>query len=200
MNEPWPVRALLALAGALWLTLGSAFALPLTAMAQGEWPRCANAPFRFPSGNWIWYSYTGQHGGVDLVDRSREVTTTASGPVLPYYEGGTYLDSAALPAGISYPADTIPVYAPISGYLAAGVTYRSFPDSALLTATLDSVFALQVPARNIRIWFAHMASNDFGVSYITHPSGPINEGDLIGYQGNGGTNPVHLHFEIDDST
>jgi hypothetical protein len=36
--------------------------------------------------------------------------------------------------------------------------------------------------------------------YITHPSGAINEGDLIGYQGQGNTFPVHLHFEIDDGS
>jgi hypothetical protein len=202
-----PVHGLWCVLMALSLALGSALALPLNASAQGEWPRCAGAPFRFPSGNWVWYSFTadngGHHGGVDLVDRSREYTTTPAGPsgpnsFPPYFEGNAYPDGTDFPSGVGYPENTIPVYAPISGYFNDVGWNGPFPGSAFLTATLDPVFSQTVPTRSIRIWFAHMSNFNGSVMYITHPTGSINEGDLIGYQGQGNTNPVHLHFEIDD--
>ena len=195
---------------ALSLVLSSTLALPLSASAQGEWPRCAGAPFRFPSGNWVWFSYTrangGTHGGVDLVDRSLEYTTTAAGPAQPnpfppYFEGSAWADGAGFPADRGYPENTIPVYAPIGGQLTVkGNGFRGFPGGVVLTAFLDPVFQPAVPTRYISIWFAHMSNLDGSVSYIMHPTGPINEGDLIGYQGQGNTYPVHLHFEIGDGS
>ena len=197
-------RSLCSLFMALSLALGWLLALPLDASAQGQWPRCPGAPFRFPSGNWIWQGYTvgygGNHGGVDLVDRSLEYTTTASSPAgpnasSPYFEGTE--PGPNLPAGHGYPEGVIPVYAPITGQFNDVGWNGPFPGSAFLSATLDPVFEGAVPTRNIRIWFAHMSNYSGTVMYITHPTGPINEGDLIGYQGQGNTFPVHLHFEID---
>ncbi len=160
------------------LACQASLVLPAIAWAQGENPRCPNAPLRFPSGNWIWFAYTpGGHNGIDLVDKGRGTPI----PNWPYYQ---------------FPENSIPVYAPLSGYLnVVGWAYGQ-PGSVLLTGTLDRIFEGKVPTRLIGLWLTHMSNYDGSVLYIVRPSGPINEGDLIGYQGRGNTAPVHLHMSV----
>ncbi len=157
------------------------FALPLSAAAQGQNPRCPEAPLRFPSGNWIWFAYApGVHTGLDLVD----VNLANPQPIGP---------------NSSFPQNVIPVYSPITGNLTNVGWLWGFYGSVLITGTLDSVWQGRVPTRDIRIWLTHMADAAQTVSYVMRPSGPINEGDLIGYQGTAGTAPTHLHFGIYDN-
>ncbi len=154
------------------------------AFAQGENPRCPDAPVRFPSGNWIWFAYNPippGHEGVDLVDEN--LATPNPNPPPPF----------------NFPEDYTPVYAPLDGYLNNVGWEYGFYGSVLLTGTLDPIWSGKVPTTNVRLWLTHMASYDGSVSYVVRPSGPIKEGDLIGYQGRANTAPVHLHVGFYDS-
>jgi hypothetical protein len=75
-----------------------------------------------------------------------------------------------------------------------------FRGSVLITGTLDAVWQGKVQTRNVRIWLAHMGNIAGTVLYVVRQSGPINEGDLIGYQGKAITNRTHSHIGIYDST
>ncbi|MCA1554108.1 MAG: hypothetical protein LC737_07000, partial [Chloroflexi bacterium] len=90
----------------------------------------------------------------------------------------------------------IPVYAPMSGYFSNVGTMYGFLGSSLLSGELDRMWEGRVPTRKVRLWFTHMASGNGAVSYVTRPTGPISEGDLIGYQGTSQTYPVHVHVGI----
>ena len=202
---------------ALIITLNTVFVLPTLAWAQGgtptpdKSPRCPDAPFRVPSGNWTWlaYSYgiTGSHNGVDFVDRSTVITTTQPSWLPEPSPPDPTMDDAdeayARLMGIDFPENVTPVYSPINGTMQdAGRLYpvsavpNGFPGSVLITGTLDATWAGKVPTTTIRLWFTHMSNYSGTVSYVVHPSGLIKEGDLIGYQGKGSTYPPHLHFSV----
>lgn len=196
------------------IVLNLMLALPALAWAQGETPRCPDAPFRIPSGNWTLNAYNygfngGTHSGVDFVDQTKAYTTTQAMPFpemkLPPPRPLADDDEAYWRAlGIEYPENVTPVYSPIDGYMdnigrlypIAGVVDDGFPGSVLITGTLDAAWASKVPTTTVRLWFTHMSNYEGTVSYVIRPSGPIQEGDLIGFQGKGSTFPTHLHVGI----
>ena len=92
-----------------------------------------------------------------------------------------------------------PVYAAYSGYLTRLLDWKS---SVIIRIPSDPL----QPSRQIWTYYTHMAGED-GMSYILSDFPPgtselyIQEGTLLGYQGNYSGNPnnptgIHLHFSI----
>lgn len=134
--------------------------------------QCPGAQFVFPSGNYISATYRYCRGSDQCGNYHQGIDTKQ-------FENGVQVTTPGI----------VPVYAAYAGVVILGPG----PVSQGLDIKHTNVGGQAV----VYTYYAHMANSDRTKSYIVVNNGQwVEQGQLIGYQGNYGASSVHLHFSV----